>query len=105
MRGRRRPIKNKSYTKENIFDFSQILRILKIIWKSSKGLTIARFSLLILQAVLPLIPLYLMKLLLDSFANPEIKPEFNYVLLILSGFAATKILSIIISNIQVYVNL
>ena len=56
------------------------------------------------QAILPLIPLYLMKLLLDAFATGE-KPEFRYILWVLVGFAAIKVISIIISNVSSYVTM
>ena len=87
---------------KKLFDFSLIYRVLRIIWTCSKGLTIIRLLLLFVQAILPLVPLYLMKLLLDAFATDQ-RPEFNYILLILGGFAFIKILSIIISNVMSYV--
>lgn len=87
-----------------LFDFTNILRILQLVWSCSRSLTIARFSLLIFQAILPLIPLYLMKLLLDSFSLAE-KPSFRYIIWILVGFATVKIVSIIVSNVSSYVNM
>ncbi len=41
-------------------------RAASFVWKSSRGLTIANLFLTIIQGLLPLIPLYLMKLLIDS---------------------------------------
>lgn len=41
-------------------------RAVSLVWKSSRGLTIANLLLTLLQGLLPLIPLYLMKLLIDS---------------------------------------
>lgn len=41
-------------------------RAVSFVWKSSQGLTIANLLLTLLQGLLPLIPLYLMKLLIDS---------------------------------------
>jgi len=52
--------------------------------------------------VLPLVPLYLMKLLLDAFVT-ETKPSFEYVIWILVGFALVKILTIIVNNTMNYV--
>lgn len=73
-----------------------------MVWACSKKLTIARFVFQVLIAVLPLIPLYLMKLLLDAFVA-DIKPEFNYVLMILLGFAVVKIITIVVNNAMNYV--
>jgi ATP-binding cassette subfamily B protein len=89
---------------KELLDFSLIKRILKIVWDCSKGLTISRFILIGFQAILPLIPLYLMKLLLDAFATGQ-KPEFRYIVWVLVGFAAVKILSIIVSNVSSYVTM
>lgn len=86
------------------FDFTNITKVLAIIWECSAKLTIARFILLIITAILPLIPLYLMKLLLDAFAA-DVKPEYNYILYILIGFAVIKLLTIVIGQISIYVNL
>jgi len=87
-----------------LLDITLIRRILKIVWDCSKGLTISRFGLMAFQAILPLIPLYLMKLLLDAFAT-DTKPEFKYIVWVLVGFAAVKILSIIVSNVSSYVSM
>lgn len=87
-----------------LFDLSLIRRILKVVWDCSKGLTISRFVLILFQAILPLIPLYLMKLLLDAFAT-DTKPEFRYIAWVLAGFAVVKIISIIVSNVTSYVSM
>jgi len=89
---------------KELLDITNIVRILKLVWSCSRSLTIARFSLLIFQAILPLIPLYLMKLLLDSFSLTE-KPSLRYIIWILVGFAAVKIIAIIVSNVSNYVNM
>ncbi len=44
-------------------------RAVSLVWKSSRGLTIANLLLTLIQGLLPLIPLYLMKLLIDSIEN------------------------------------
>lgn len=41
-------------------------RALALVWKSSRGLTAGSVLLTVLQGLLPLVPLYLMKLLIDS---------------------------------------
>lgn len=87
-----------------LLDLTLIKRILSIVWDCSRGLTIARFCLMAFQAILPLIPLYLMKLLLDAFASTE-KPEFRYIVWILVGFATVRIIAIIVSNVSSYVSM
>lgn len=90
---------------KEIFDFTYVIRILKIIWGATKKLTIIRFTLTIFSAILPLIPYYLMKLLLDAFVDKENLPTMRYIMMILLGFVAVKLTSIIVSQIAVYVNL
>lgn len=89
---------------KDLFDFSSIYQMLHIVWKSSKNLTIIRFGLQFLQAILPLVPIYLLKLLLDAFAEKG-QYDFDYIVWILIGFAVVKILNIIIANIANYVGM
>ncbi|MBN2608875.1 MAG: hypothetical protein JXA64_07145, partial [Candidatus Fermentibacteraceae bacterium] len=44
-------------------------RAVSMVWRSSRGLTLAGLVLTILQGLLPLVPLYLMKLLIDGMEN------------------------------------
>jgi ATP-binding cassette subfamily B protein len=44
----------------------QLERALRVVWQSAKGWTIASGALLVVQGVLPLLPLYLMKLMVDA---------------------------------------
>ncbi|PKN38857.1 MAG: ABC transporter ATP-binding protein [Deltaproteobacteria bacterium HGW-Deltaproteobacteria-2] len=44
----------------------QLRRALSFVWQSAKGWTIANGVLLVVQGVLPLLPLYLMKLMVDA---------------------------------------
>jgi len=87
---------------KELFDFSSLYKMLQIVWRSSKSLTIWRFSLQLVQSILPLIPIYLLKLLLDAFAVKG-QYDFQYIIWILVGFAAVKIVSIIIGNIAAYI--
>ncbi len=87
-----------------LFDLTLIIRILRMVWACSARLTVARLIVLLFQALLPLIPLYLMKLLLDAFAAAD-KPSFDYILWILIGFAVVKILTIVMANVSNYINL
>ncbi len=87
---------------KNIFDLSQIFRILKLVWKFSKKLTLIRIFLIFLQSILPFIPLYLMKLILDAFAAPT-RPDSGYFVMIIILFLVVKIISMIVSNVMSYV--
>ncbi len=97
------PKREKIRFNKDLLDLTFIKRILNVVWSCSKKLTVFRFSLLILQAVIPFIPLYLMKLLLDAFAAGS--PERIYIYWILAGFAIVKIVSIILSNTTSYVSM
>lgn len=49
---------------------------LKYVWEGSKYWSIARFALILLQAILPLLSLYLMKLIIDGIISPQgLNPE------------------------------
>ena len=90
-------------TAKEIFDFDVIYKTLKIVWICSKRQTIIRIILTFLMALLPLIPLYLFKLLLDSFANFS-PNNLSYIINILIGIGFVKLASIIISNLLSYNN-
>ena len=44
----------------------QLGRAVRFVWQSAKGWTIANSLLIAVQGVLPLLPLYLMKLMVDA---------------------------------------
>ena len=52
--------------KQKILSTLQLSRALRFVWQSAKGWTIANGVLLVMQGVLPLLPLYLMKLIVDA---------------------------------------
>ena len=64
----------------------QLGRALRFVWQSAKGWTIANVVLIAIQGVLPLLPLYLMKLIVDSvtagLAAPDKGEAFRQVLLL-----------------------
>jgi ATP-binding cassette, subfamily B, bacterial len=53
----------------------QLGRALRFVWQSAKGWTIANGVLLVIQGVLPLLPLYLMKLLVDAVTAGHAAPD------------------------------
>ena len=96
--------KRREFAFKNVFDLSQIFEVLGIIWKCSKSFTIYRLILTGLMAVLPLIPLYLMKLILDAFVA-DTKPTFNYLMTLVLIYLGVKVLTMILSNILNYVTM
>ena len=64
-------------------------RALRFVWQSAKGWTIANGVLIVVQGVLPLLPLYLMKLIVDAVTAGVAAPDKGVVLrhvLLLVGF-------------------
>ncbi len=88
---------------EDIFNFTVIFKTLKIVWSASKKHTIVRILLIFANAILPLIPLYLFKLLLDAFSTGE-PVIVNDVLYILGGLGGLSLFMILIKNIASYNN-
>jgi ATP-binding cassette, subfamily B, bacterial len=70
----------------------QLNRALRFVWQSAKGWTIANGVLIAIQGVLPLLPLYLMKLMVDAVtagvAAPDKWVAFKHVLLLGSFMGA-----------------
>jgi len=64
---------------------------LRIVWKSSKKWTLLRFLIILLQSTLPLVLLYLMKLIIDTIVNEEaLNPAvFDEILVYLIYFGIT----------------
>ena len=64
----------------------QLGRALRFVWQSAKGWTIANGVLLVVQGMLPLLPLYLMKLMVDAVTAGLVAPDkgavFRQVLLL-----------------------
>jgi ATP-binding cassette subfamily B protein len=48
---------------------AELLRALRLVWQSGRGWTLASVALLVVQAALPLLTLYLIKLVVDSVAS------------------------------------
>lgn len=66
--------------KQRIPRVLQLGRALRFVWQSAKGWTIANGLLLVLQGVLPLLPLYLTKLMVDAVSAGATAPDKNAVL-------------------------
>lgn len=75
----------------------QLERALRFVWQSAKGWTIANGVLLVVQGVLPLLPLYLMRLVVDAVTAGLVAPDkgvaFRQVLFLIVLMAAVALFS------------
>ena len=81
----------------------QLGRALRFVWQSAKGWTLASGVLLVVQGVLPLIPLYLMKLIVDAVTTGISAPDkvlaFRHVLLLVGLLGVATLLTSLIRSI------
>jgi ATP-binding cassette, subfamily B, bacterial len=61
--------------KERIKHSLHLERALRLVWQSAPGLTVANFGLILIQGVLPLVSLYLMKLIVDAVTAGLLAPD------------------------------
>ena len=75
----------------------QLKRALRFVWQSAKGWTMANGVLLVVQGVLPLLPLYLMKLMVDAVTAGLVAPDkgvaFRQVVFLIVLMAAVTLFS------------
>jgi len=75
----------------------QLVRAMRFVWQSAKGWTIVNGILTVAQGVLPLLPLYLMKLMVDAvavgLAAPDKKAAFRHVLLLVVLMGAATLVT------------
>ena len=83
-------------------DIALFQRTLAFIWDCSKTLTIIRLCLIFVQSILPLIPLYLIKLLIDQIAA-DVSQGIQDAWWILICFGAVQLLTILVNNYAKYV--
>ncbi|MDD8025696.1 MAG: ABC transporter ATP-binding protein [Acidobacteriota bacterium] len=83
--------------KRKIKSALQIGRAVRFVWQSAKGPTIANGALIALQGLLPLLPLYLMKLMVDAvtagLAAPDKGAAFRRVAWLVALMAAATLLT------------
>ena len=76
---------------------------MRFVWQSAKGWTIANGVLIVVQGVLPLLPLYLMKLMVDAVtagvAAPDKGVAFRHVLLLVGFMGAVTLFASLIRSI------
>ena len=78
-------------------------RAVALVWQSSRGLTVANLILTVIQGLLPLIPLYLMKLLIDSIEsviNGSDTSSFHNIVVIIAIMGGVALLSALIKAIS-----
>jgi|APFre7841882654_1041346.scaffolds.fasta_scaffold08767_4 ATP-binding cassette, subfamily B, bacterial len=92
---------------KKIFDQKQLGRVLRLreavalVWHSAPIWTIASLVLTVLQGLLPLVSLYLMKLIIDTIASDQSlgkEGSFNRLVLLVSLAGAVALFSILIRN-------
>ncbi len=80
----------------------QLGRALRFVWQSAKGWTLANVFLLVVQGVLPLIQLYLTKLMVDAVAAGVAAPDkgvaFRHVLLLVGLTGAVALFALLIRS-------
>ncbi len=77
-------------------------RAVSLVWQSSRGLTIANLFLTVIQGLLPLIPLYLMKLLIDSIEsaiNGSDAASFHCIAVLITIMGGVALLSALVKSV------
>jgi ATP-binding cassette subfamily B protein len=99
---------SKPSTKEKIKGALQIGRAVRLIWKIVPGWTVASFALQIVQGILPLVILYLTKLVVNTLAaglSAQSKgPIFGKAAVLVGIMAGTALLQALLTLVSNYVN-
>jgi len=86
----------------------QLFRALRFVWQSARSCTIANGVLLVVQGVLPLLPLYLMKLMVDAVTAGVTATDkvgaFKHALLLVVLMGAVTLLASLIRSVAGLVN-
>lgn len=76
---------------------AKILRAAGLVWRNSRGWTVANAALIVLQGILPLVSLYLLKLIVDgvtaAIASPDKEAAFGRVALMIGLAGAAALLN------------
>ena len=62
-------------TRKKIVEILRIDRALRLVWQAGKGWTVGSFGVLMVQGLLPLLALYLMKLIVDAVSMAITEPD------------------------------
>jgi ATP-binding cassette subfamily B protein len=91
---------NPEPVRQKIRRFLQLSRAVSFVWQSTKGWTLLNSFLLVIQGILPLLPLYLTKLMVDAIAAgvsaPDKDAALRYVLWLVGALAAVTLFSALI---------
>lgn len=86
----------------------QLGRAISFVWQSAKSWTIVNGILTVIQGVLPLLPLYLMKLMMDAVAAGLSAPDkglaISHALLLVGLLGAVTLLSVLVRSIAALVS-
>ena len=86
----------------------QLWRALRFVWQSAKGWTLANSFLIVVQGILPLLPLYLTKLMVDAVTEGVTSPDkagaLKHVLLLVACMGAVTLFSALIQAIGAMVS-
>jgi len=83
-------------------------RAVLLVWRSSRKLTVASLLLTVVQGLLPLVPLYLMKLLIDSIetaARSGGTGSFHHIGVLVAAMGATALVSALVKSVSGIVEL
>src|SRR3990172_8622573 len=87
---------------------SQLRRALRLVWQSGPGWTMASVALLVIQATLPLLALYLMKLVVDAvvtgLATPDKGAAFGRVAVLVGLAGAVALVSALCRSLAGFVS-
>ncbi|MDH3568160.1 MAG: ABC transporter transmembrane domain-containing protein, partial [Desulfobacteraceae bacterium] len=82
-------------------------RAVRFVWQAAPGWTVAGIALVFVQGVLPLLTLYLMKLIVDavtfSLGAPDKMAAFRHIMLLISFAAGAALLNIFFQQISSFV--
>ena len=91
---------NPEPVRQKIRRFLQLGRAVRFVWQSTKGWTLLNSFLLVIQGILPLLPLYLTKLMVDAIAAgvsaPDKDAALRHVLWLVGALAAVTLFSALI---------
>jgi ATP-binding cassette, subfamily B, bacterial len=94
--------------KRKLSGAQRLLPALRLVWQSSPGWTMARTGLLVVQGILPLVTIYLAKLIVDAvtagLTQPNKDPAFNQIVGLLVIAMGVALLTILCSSLAELIN-
>ncbi|MCJ7444923.1 MAG: ABC transporter ATP-binding protein/permease [Methanotrichaceae archaeon] len=89
---------------KNLWSALQLRRAIGLVWESSPRWTLAAVALLVVQGILPLIALYLMKLIVDSVTSGLESATFRYTAVLIAIAGSVAIISALCRSASSVVN-